>query len=97
MPYNFTHSLDYYCLSGRRVRSAPHLLGQLYTGRLYSCVIQIIALGHLGQSSGNLRSSCAFTATMIVDNDMSPAPNAGDTTKPNGAVMPAASGMAIAL
>ena len=43
------------------------------------------------------RNSCAFSATMIVDNDISPAAIAGVSVTPHGANTPAASGIATTL
>ena len=43
------------------------------------------------------RSSCAFSATMIVLRDMNTAPTAGVSTMPHGASTPAASGIATML
>lgn len=44
--------------------------------------------------SRSLRRNCAFTATIIVDNDMKTAPSAGESIKP---VTPVASGIATTL
>jgi len=65
----------------------------------YSTAMRVALRSHHGSvdQSSALRSSCALMATMTVLADISTAPTAGDSTNPQRASSPAASGMAMTL
>ena len=72
-------------------RSGAHPTG--YCGRIISSAIQAVPEPPVTLASDR-RRSCALTATMMVDNDISAAPIEGGITTPTEKRTPAASGIA---